>query len=114
MILATTPEDRLEALLGDSYAAVLVGAHMHVQILRRHLGATFVNPGSIGMPLDREPAPDRPRRYTPRAEYAILAWARGQPAITFRRVPYALGDLRAAVAQSHMPQADWWLAHWRE
>jgi predicted phosphodiesterase len=114
IILATTPEIQLESLLGGSNAAVLAGGHMHVQILRRHLGATFINPGSIGMPLDRDLAPDRPRQYTPRAEYAILAWAQGQPAITFRRVPYALDDLRAAVAQSHMPHPDWWLAQWQE
>lgn len=112
-ILAFTPEDELHVMLGDpTPAAVLAGAHVHLQILRRYLGATFVNPGSIGMPSDHEPAQGRPRRYTPRAEYAILEWRAGQANITFRRVPYALDDLMAAVAHSGMPAADWWRGQW--
>lgn len=113
MIVATTPEDDLTALLGDHTAAVWAGAHVHVQILRQQRGTTFVNPGSVGAPLTAEPAPDRPRRYTPHAAYAILEWvAAGFPSVSFRRVPYALGDLRDAVAQSGMPRSDWWLAMW--
>jgi predicted phosphodiesterase len=111
-ILATTPESALSDLLGTHSATVLAGAHMHLQILRRHLGATFINPGSVGMPLDREPAPDRPRRYTPRAEYAILDWDAGQANVTFRRVPYAQSDLLESVQQSGMPAADWYIGHW--
>jgi hypothetical protein len=112
MIVATTPEEELSAILGDTTATVLAGAHMHKQILRRHLGATFMKPGAIGRPLDRMSSPDRDPRFTPRAEYAILEWHAGQANIAFRRVPYALSDLLATVEHSGMPAADWWRGQW--
>lgn len=55
-----TPNARLEALAGQTDAAVVVCGHTHVAFVRRAGGVLFVNPGTVG------------RGWHRRASYAVL------------------------------------------
>ncbi|HEV8191691.1 MAG TPA: metallophosphoesterase family protein, partial [Ktedonobacterales bacterium] len=52
VIVPTTPDDALEAMLGNAvaHATILAGGHTHLQMLRRYGDAHLVNPGSVGLP----------------------------------------------------------------
>lgn len=108
-IVATTPDEALTGFFQER-APLMFGGHTHVQLLRRYEDVTFVNPGSVGLPFER--LPDGRVRNPARAEYALLEPLRGQPSVTFRRVPYDLQPLLKAVQTSGMPHADVWSADW--
>lgn len=50
VILATTPEEQLDEMLGDDTAAVMIGGHTHLQMARRHRDGILANAGSVGRP----------------------------------------------------------------
>ena len=54
-LLATTPPEEVEEMLGGSRATVMAGGHTHIQMVRQHKGALLVNPGSVGQPRDGDP-----------------------------------------------------------
>lgn len=110
VIVATTPDERLEELLAGWDAAVMLGGHSHVQLLRRFQNITFVNPGSVGSLY--ELLPNGEARSPAWAEYALVEVVRGQPSITFRRVPYDVRPLLETTEKSGMPHAAWWSADW--
>ncbi len=37
-------------MLGDAHAAILVGGHTHLQMMRHHGDAHLINVGSAGLP----------------------------------------------------------------
>lgn len=90
----------------------MLGGHTHAQLLRRHQDVIFVNPGSVGLPY--EMLPDGQVRNPPWTEYALLEVTRGQPSITFRRAPYDIKPLLAAVEASGMLHAETWSADWSD
>ena len=95
-LLATTPDDALEEALDGLRATVMAGGHTHLPLLRQHRGALLVNPGSVGMPIERFMAGRAPT-VLPHAEYAIVDGAN----VTLRRVDLdrkALRDANASVA----------------
>lgn len=100
-ILATTPAERVDEMLGGraTVAAVLAGGHTHFQMLRQHRGALLLNPGSVGIPF-KEHMPGQPPAVLPHAEYAIVeARSAGGSAgisVELRRVPLDRAALRRA------------------
>jgi predicted phosphodiesterase len=111
ILLPTTPTEELDALLGQGTATVLAGGHTHQQMLRRHRTALVLNPGSVGLPVDRIPA-DSSARNPAWAEYAVLTCGVGDLRIDLRRVRFDIDALLAAVRQSGMPHAEWFAADW--
>lgn len=113
LIVATTPDEKLAEFF-EERAPLTLGGHTHVQLLRRYQNVTFVNPGSVGRPYEIAPTGgDIGGEYKPaRAEYALVEVAKGQPSITFRRVPYDIKPLLAAAKTSGMPYAETWSADW--
>lgn len=113
LIVATTPDEKLAGLF-EERAPLMLGGHTHVQLLRRYQDVTFVNPGSVGRPYETSPTgADISGEHKPaRAEYALVEVVKGQPSITFRRVPYKLASLRKAARVSGMPYAEKWLSGW--
>ena len=107
IITATTPDEDLGTFF-ETRAPLMFGGHTHAQLLRRFQDMTFINPGSVGLPY--EILADGNVRNPARAEYALLEVVNGQPSVTFRRVPYTLEPLRAAVRASGMPHGETWLA----
>lgn len=111
MLLPTTPTEELDALLGQETATVLAGGHTHQQMLRRHRTALVLNPGSVGLPVDRIPA-DSSARNPGWAEYAVLTCGIGDLRIDLRRVRFDVDALLAAARQSGMPHAEWYAGGW--
>lgn len=112
IIRPDTAEAQLDEWLGGYAATVYAGGHTHVAMLRPYRDALVVNPGSVGLPY--RAAPGGGLVNPAWAEYAIVEWSRGRQVVEFRRVAYALDDLRAAVARSGMPHGDWYLQDWRD
>lgn len=95
-LLASTPPDELDVLLGDGTATVLVGGHTHLQLLRQHRGRLLVNPGSIGMPFECYVGGRQPTIMA-HAEYAVLEVDRGRVEVRLQRVPLDRSCLRRAL-----------------
>lgn len=107
---AQTPEGRLTELRAAFGTAPLwVGGHTHRPLLRTLDGWTLMNPGSVGLPFEKRggvyvnPA---------RAEYLLLDRVPGGWQATFRRVPYAVEDIRQGFLSSGIPHAEWAAAGW--
>lgn len=112
ILLPSTPTEELDALLGNVTATVLAGGHTHQQMLRRHRRALVVNPGSVGLPVDRVPA-DSSARNPAWAEFAVLTSDDdGSLRVELRRIPFDVQALLSAARQSGMPHAEWYVADW--
>jgi diadenosine tetraphosphatase ApaH/serine/threonine PP2A family protein phosphatase len=109
VILAITPYDQLEPMVSGHNELILAGGHTHTQMLRRYRAQVVVNPGSVGLPVERLPASDR---RPPWAEYAVINWQDGLLGVELRRVPLDVNDVIQAALQSDMPHAEWWAADW--
>ena len=110
LIFATTPDEELEQMLAGLDAAVLVGGHTHLQLLRRFGKALIVNPGSVGQPFSQWwPQPIRVAHW---AEYGVIDTAGDRLTVDLRRVPYDVGGLLRLFAESEMPHARWWIDSW--
>ena len=108
-IVATTPDETLAEFFQDC-APLMFGGHTHTQLLRRYQNLIFVNPGSVGLPF--EMLSDGSARNPAWAEYALVEVIKGQPSITFRRIPYDITPLLKAAKTSGMPHAETWSADW--
>jgi putative phosphoesterase len=75
-IYPDSPEERLREIAAEANADVIITGHSHMQMKRVVDGVTFINPGSVGRPVDGDP----------KAEYAVLSF--NPPAVEFRRVSY--------------------------
>jgi putative phosphoesterase len=98
-LLATTPPDELDRLLGGRRATVMAGGHTHVQMLRQHRGMLLLNPGSLGQPF-KEYVNGRQPTILAHAEYATVEAANGTIDVTLRRVELDRAALRAAAASA--------------
>lgn len=78
-----------EALRIDE--SILVAAHTHLPMDRRIGGARIMNPGSVGVPLDRMFS----------ASYLIMDGTSAGWTATFRRVPFDYGPLYRAFERQH-------------
>ena len=110
-ILPTTPPEELDALFGEVTATVLAGGHTQQQMLRRHRDMLILNPGSVGLAVDRVPFTFHSRN-PPWAGYAVLRAGDGGLGIELRRTPFAVAALLAAVRESGMPHAEWYAGDW--
>lgn len=106
-----TPDDELAGFFAGHEVAIGAGGHTHNQMLRRFGAMLLLNPGSIGLPLDRFP-PDDKVRNPAWAEYALVTSEGAHLGIELCRVPYELAALERAVRASGMPHADEYLADW--
>jgi len=66
-------------------ADLLAGGHTHFQWTRRIGDALFVNPGSVGLPMDGDPRPAYARSL---AEWAFVTVQDGAVAVEFRQIAY--------------------------
>jgi putative phosphoesterase len=101
-LLATTPPEELDRLLGGHTATVMAGGHTHVQMLRQHRGMLLVNPGSLGMPF-KEYVSGRAPTVLDHAEYATVESTRRDIRVQLHRVALDRSALREAVRDSANP-----------
>lgn len=115
VIAATTPDDALDAILDGQDAAIVVGGHTHVQLLRRHGERLIVNVGSVGLPGVGPGTPDLPaNRAVAWAEYGIIDTTDGATAITLHRLPLDLAAILADARATSMPEYGWWRGLWAD
>ncbi len=107
IILATTPADELDRLLGSHSATIIAGGHTHIRMLRRHNGKLIINPGSAGMPFLNTPLPGEAPTLLPWSEYAILTLVKGALSIDFRQVLFDLHEFIKAISVSDIPIKEW-------
>lgn len=110
VIVPTTPDKTLAAMLGEGEATFLTGGHTHLQMLRRYGDAHLINPGSVGLP-GVGAAAQRNRRVR-WAEYAVLDADGDRLGISLRRTPLDVGRMVRAADASGMPEAAWWAGLW--
>ena len=107
-LLATTPAERVDELLGGRSATVMAGGHTHLQMLRQHRGTLLVNPGSVGLAF-KEYAAGKVPTLLAHAEYAVIDAADGDVAVSLRRVPLDKAELRQAAGAVAHPLKAWML-----
>ena len=92
-------------------ATVFAGGHAHQQWARRLGDSYYVNPGSVGLPVDhRQSGPTRADVY---AEYAILTVDGGGIGVEFRRIPFAADEMIRSVEESGLPNKEEAAGPWR-
>jgi putative phosphoesterase len=113
VIMATTPNDALDAMLGDAHATILAGGHTHLQMVRRHGDAELINPGSVGLPAVG-PAAILRNRDVRWAEYAVVEVDGDRLNISLRRTPLDVERMLALAYASGMPTPaiEWWVGLW--
>src|SRR5258708_26382973 len=94
-----------------SEAEILAGGHAHMQVFRRYKDAMLLNPGSVGLAIDRI-SPFEEIRNAPWAEYAILSAEDSSLSVELYRIPFDLQAVIQAVLSSRMPHAEWWTSEW--
>lgn len=110
-LFAQTPGDELAEILDGIDAAVVTFGHTHEQVARWFDGTLLVNPGSVGMPFQRD-AKGAVARWPLCAQYGVLEHEDGELSVDLRRVPIDLEELEQAVEVSGMPGGQAWLARW--
>lgn len=105
-ILPTTPDAELDAIFGGLSGEILVGGHTHLQMFRRYREKLVLNPGSIGMAMDRT-FPFEEVHNPPWAEYAILNIDGNSLDVEFHRIPFDLDGWLRVHFTCGMPHAEW-------
>jgi len=105
-LLATTPAEQVDEMLGGRKATVMAGGHTHLQMLRQHRGILIVNPGSVGLAF-KEHAFGREPILLPHAEYAVIEAMDGDISVSLRRVPLDKAELREAACSADHPLKAW-------
>jgi predicted phosphodiesterase len=106
------PEEQFRAPFEGLDAAAFAGGHSHQQWARRLGDAYYVNPGSVGFPLDHHQSASPPRADV-RAEYAILNVDGPGIRVEFRRIPFDVDELLESVEASGLPNPEDAAGHWR-
>lgn len=115
-ILPTTPDEILQQAYAQTSAQLLAGGHTHIQMLRRYQARLIINPGSIGMALDRT-APSEEIHKVSWSEYAILTIGTDKLATVsaeFCRIPFNLDAFMQTAFQAQMPHAEWAASDWKQ
>jgi len=92
-IYPDSPESRLKEIAARAEADVIVTGHTHLQMNRRVDGVTFVNPGSVGRPVNGEP----------NAEYAVLSF--NPLRVEFRNVSYDVESVADQIRKKGLPES---------
>lgn len=94
-IRVDTPDDRLRDLAKMTKAEFILCGHTHVPFVREVDGVTFINPGSVGKPIDGDT----------RASYAILKVKKNLVAVESVRVEYNLKKNLKEMRAANLPEA---------
>jgi putative phosphoesterase len=106
ILRATTLEDEVAAMLDGFHATIMIGGHTHEAMLRRYRDMLLVNPGSVGLPYERDAVTNRAYN-PPWAEYVVLDGRNGQVSVTLWRVSVDAEEIARIMRTSGMPHADW-------
>ena len=103
-------EEEFRAPFEGLRATVFAGGHSHQQWARRLGDGYYVNPGSVGLPVDH--LQSGPTRAEVAAEYAIVT-VDDSVTVEFRRVPFDVAELLESIEASGIPNPDDAAGPWR-
>lgn len=110
-----TTDEELDRIIESSDADVLVGGHIHNQMLRRYMNVTFVNVGSVGMPFGTTRSTrEDVGGYRPWAEWAMVEASDSSIGIDLRRTRFDVDAVIQALRNSNIPHADMLVDGWEE
>lgn len=89
-IYTDTPDERLRELGAQTKADVILCGHTHQQFVREVNHQIYINPGSVGKPIDGDP----------RAGYCVLNIKKGSMTINHYRIEYDLEKTLVAMRQA--------------
>jgi putative phosphoesterase len=89
------PEETLVRLGQDAGADLIVCGLSHKPFARQADGIWFINPGSVGLPVDGDP----------RASYALLQFGAKEIQVTHHRVAYDVEQMATALRDARLPTA---------
>jgi predicted phosphodiesterase len=105
-------EEKFRAPFEGLEATVFAGGHTHQQWARRLGGAYYVNPGSVGLPVDH--LQSGPTRAEVKAEYAVLTVDGSAVSVEFRRVSFDAADVIRSIEASGIPNPEDAAGPWRQ
>lgn len=111
-LLPTTSEEDLEQAFAGYRADIMAGGHTHIQMFRRHEQMLVLNPGSVGMAMDRV-SPIEEVHNPAWGEYAILNVKGNALNVELRRTPFDIDALHQAIYSSGIPHAEWLANEWK-
>ncbi|MFI5449862.1 MAG: YfcE family phosphodiesterase [Candidatus Bathyarchaeia archaeon] len=92
-IYPDSPEERLKEIAAKESADVIITGHSHTPMNRVVDGVTFINPGSVGRPVNGDP----------KAEYAVLSF--NPLTVEFRRVSYDVEAVADQMRRNGLPES---------
>ena len=92
-IYPDSPDERLKEIAAKVDADVVVTGHTHLQMNRSVNGVSFLNPGSVGRPVNGEPV----------AQYAVLSFSPLR--VEFRKVSYDVEALAKEMRKKELPES---------
>ena len=104
-------EEEFRAPFERLSAEVFAGGHSHQQWARRLGDAYYVNPGSVGLPVDH--LQSGPTRAETCAEYALITVDDGAVGVEFRRTPFDADEVIRSIESSGMPHPENAAGPWR-
>ena len=104
-INALTPEEDLDKLYSGFHATIMAGGHTHEQMFRRYKDMILLNPGSVGLSY-QYPYDDGEPYNAGWAEYAIVAYEKGNLTVEMKRVALDIDRMVALLRESDMPHKD--------
>jgi putative phosphoesterase len=113
LILATTPQETLDAYLNGQTASVFIGGHSHIQMHRRYGKKLLVNSGSVGNAFEFAYTHGNPPNLLPWAEYAIVEQDGNFLYTDLRRVYFDIDMLLENVKSSGLPGTEWWFKQYK-
>jgi putative phosphoesterase len=93
-IRVDTPDERLRELIKLTNAEFILCGHTHVPFVREVDGITFINPGSVGKPIDGDP----------RACYAVLKVKKDEVSVEPYRVDYNIDEALSSMREAELPE----------
>lgn len=107
VISATTPEEQLTELLGETQASIFLTGHLHRPMLRAFWNGFVINPGSLGLPFGGK------QQMPMVAEYAVIDVEEASYSISFHQTHYDAQYFRQRLLKSGIPHASWYLSKWK-
>jgi len=92
-IYPNSPEERLREIAAEGSSDVIITGHSHTQMKRVVDDVTFINPGSVGRPVNGDP----------KAEYAVLSF--NPFVVEFRRVSYDVEAVADQMRRKGLPES---------
>lgn len=106
-----TPDEQFREAFEGFHADIMAGGHTHMQMFRRYKQQIVLNPGSVGLALDRA-FPTTEARNAPWAEYAIVDATTNSLNVELYRIPFDISAYIDVTLKSGMPHAEWWIGEW--